>query len=152
MRRDERGPRATYLVDVRWTECFRRSNVGLENIQDVADDLGFFQAVDGLLRFDDDGVPDVVGQLHVLVDQFGLLNVVNAGGDHVTNGFVERMYLVWFQVADDAVDVGQDLVDERLRFAQLNGDEVASAFLSDFDECIARHVLNTFVRFVHEFE
>jgi hypothetical protein len=44
----------------------------------------------------------------------------------------------------------EDLVDERLRFARLLHDEVPATLLRDLDECVARHVLHTLVRLMHE--
>lgn len=46
----------------------------------------------------------------------------------------------------------EDLIYERFLFPGLVHDEVPSAFLRNFDERIAGHVLHTFVCLVHEFK
>ena len=134
-------------MDIGSTECFWRSNVCLENVQNITDDLRIFQTIHRFLRFQDDRVPNIVGQLHVFIDQLRLLSIFCTRCNHVAHRFVERVHLMWFQMTDDAVDVRQNFIDECLRFAQLDSDEMTTAFLSDLDECITGHVLNTFVSF-----
>ena len=46
----------------------------------------------------------------------------------------------------------QNLVHKRFLLSRLVHYEVPSTFLSDFDESITGHVLDTLVGFVHEFE
>ena len=48
---------------------------------------------------------------------------------------------MWLQVADDGVDVDEQLVDEGHDFADLDLDELSPALLSDLDERVASHVL-----------
>jgi len=50
------------------------------------------------------------------------------------------------------VKSSEDLVDEGLGLSRLLSDEVTTALLSDLDESIAGHVLNSLVRFVHKLE
>jgi len=54
--------------------------------------------------------------------------------------------LLRLQVADDGVDVVEDLVDEGHHLAHLDLDEVPPALLGDLDEGVARHVLHAVVR------
>jgi hypothetical protein len=54
------------------------------------------------------------------------------------------------EIANDRVDTAENLLDERHILAQLDLNEVSSALLRNFDERIARHVLNSLVSLVHE--
>lgn len=51
--------------------------------------------------------------------------------------------LLWLEVTDDGVNVVEDLVDERHHLSHLHLDEVAPALLSDLDECVTGHILNS---------
>ena len=53
--------------------------------------------------------------------------------------------LLWLQVADDGVDVVEDLVDEGHHLAHLNLNKMAPALLGDLDEGVTRHVLHAVV-------
>ena len=53
--------------------------------------------------------------------------------------------LLWLQVADDGVDVVEDLIDERHHLAHLNLNKMTPAFLGDLDEGVTCHVLHTVV-------
>lgn len=65
----------------------------------------------------------------------------------MTNGLVECVHLMGLQVADDCIDVVEDLFDEGDGLAYLDLDKVTTAFLRDFDKCIASHVLHALVSF-----
>jgi hypothetical protein len=119
-------------------------------------------------------VPGGVGSGHEVRDEEFLLRLVRLGGDHVPDGFVEGVDLEGGEVGGDALEVAEDLVDERFLLARLLHDEVATAptggrsgsaerrrsgekamldsLLSDLDERVASHVLNTLVRLVGELE
>jgi hypothetical protein len=60
--------------------------------------------------------------------------------------------LLRLQIANDRAHRRQYFVDERARLVRLERHEVTSTLESDFDECVARHVLNAVMGFVHEFE
>ena len=90
--------------------------------------------------------------MHVLLDQLIKYHWVSLCRNHVADCFVERVHLMRLQVADDRVDVVNDLLDEGHVLAKLNRDKVAATLLSDLDERVARHVLNSLVGLVHEFE
>ena len=53
----------------------------------------------------------------------------------------EAVYLLRLQIADDGVDVGQELVNEGHDLADLDLNKLTPAFLRDLDECVASHVL-----------
>ena len=54
------------------------------------------------------------------------------------------MDLLWGEVISYLTHCPDDLVDEGLAFARLQRYKMPSALVSDFDESIARHVLDTF--------
>ena len=56
------------------------------------------------------------------------------------------------EIADDRVDVAEQLVDEGHHLPHLDLDELPPALLCNLDERIASHVLDTLVSLVHEFE
>jgi len=56
-------------------------------------------------------------------------------------------HLLRLKVTDDGIDAVQYLINERHNFPDLNLHEVTPTLLCYFDECVARHVLNTIVRF-----
>jgi hypothetical protein len=55
----------------------------------------------------------------------------------------ERRDLLCSQVDRYPRQRAQNIINERLRLAGLDDDEMAPTFLCDFDERIARHVLDT---------
>ncbi len=57
-------------------------------------------------------------------------------------------YLLRLQIADDGVDVGQELVNEGHDLADLNLDKLAPTFLRDFNESVASHVLKQTKSFI----
>jgi hypothetical protein len=56
---------------------------------------------------------------------------------------LQPTHLLRRQVHRYSVQCSQDFVDERLVLSSLLHDKVPSTLLSDFDERIASHVLNT---------
>jgi hypothetical protein len=54
------------------------------------------------------------------------------------------MHLLWRKVHRDAMQASQNLIYKRLVLARLLHNEMATAFLCDFDESIASHVLYTY--------
>jgi len=57
-----------------------------------------------------------------------------------------QQHLLWLQVTDDRVDAVQNLINEWHYLPDLNLNKMTTAFLCYFDECVARHVLNTIMR------
>ena len=66
--------------------------------------------------------------------------------------FVEGMHLLGSQVDRDLPQSSNDLVDEGLVLSSLQSYKVALALVSDFDECIASHVLDTYTESVRIIE
>jgi len=114
-------------------------------LHDVADDLdgvGVLQrrrVVRGRL---DDLIPRHVREAHELAEEALLLVPVPLGGNHIAAGLVEGVDLLGREVAGDLLQVPDDLLDEGLVLAGLEGDEVPTALLRDLDERVAGHVLN----------
>jgi hypothetical protein len=52
---------------------------------------------------------------------------------------------LWREIQSDSVQRAQDLVNERFSLSRLLGDEMTTALLSDLDERIACHVLDTYL-------
>ena len=97
-------------------------------------------------------VPSIAGQLHELCDEALLRRAVRLRCNHVANSFVERMHLLRRQVDGYLEEIPQNFVDEWFLLASLLHHKVSPALLCDLRECIARHVLHTFMRFMHELE
>lgn len=108
--------------------------------------------VDVASRLRDQVVPCHVGKLHQLHDQPLLLDLVRLRRNHIAHGLVERVHLLRSEIRGDLVDGREYLLDIGLDLASLLHDKVTFALLRDFNESIARHVLNTLVGFVHELE
>jgi hypothetical protein len=85
-----------------------------------------------------------IGKLHELLNELLLDWFVRLCGDHVPNCFIEGVNLLRGKVDGDRRKLSENFVDERLAFLSLQHDEVTSAFLSDLDERVARHVLDTY--------
>jgi len=136
---------AAQLVDVRVAEGAAGSNIRLKNIAELFDYFWLFERVAFVGCRGDYRVPDNVRQMHVLLDELVLGGQVCLGRDHVAYSLVECVHLVRLQVADDCVYVVENLFDEWNGLAHLDLNEVTAAFLRDLDECIAGHVLDTFV-------
>jgi hypothetical protein len=111
--------------------------------------------------FTSDEAHGTVGQIHQTVNQTLLHQSIRLRRDHVADSFVKGVnlycqlsglwrlchfggaHLLRCQIDSDAVQRSQDLVNERLVLACLLHDKVSSALLSDLDERVARHVLDT---------
>ena len=148
--------------------------LGLENTAKLLHSLLVFEDVDVLRRLVDDVVPHVVRQLHVLFDELLLLLRVCGRRDHVADRLIERVhlqedklcieeksemsqgmmtaYLLRLKIADDGVDVAEQLVYERHHFPHLDLYKLPPALLRNLDEGVARHVLHSLVGLVHELE
>lgn len=59
-------------------------------------------------------------------------------------------YLLGLQVTDDGVDIVEDLINEGHHLSHLHLHEMPSALLSDLNECVTCHVLNSIVGFCEE--
>lgn len=62
------------------------------------------------------------------------------------------LYLLRLKIIYDGTHCTQNFIDESTNFVGLYCDEMSSAFDSDFNECVASHILNTIVGFVHKLE
>lgn len=56
-------------------------------------------------------------------------------------------YLLGLQVTDDGVDIVEDLINERHHLSHLNLHKMPPALLSDLNERVTCHVLNSIVGF-----
>lgn len=124
-------------------------------LHDVADDLdGVAVLKDGWVGscLLDDLLPSDIRIGHELGDESLLSVLLWLGGNHVTAGLVEGVDLLWRQVACDLAHGSDNLVNEWLLLSWLKCDKVTLALAGDLDECIASHILDTLVRFVHELE
>ena len=61
-------------------------------------------------------------------------------------------YLLRLKIADDGVDVTEQLVDEGHHLPHLDLYKLPPALLRNLDESVASHVLHTLVGLVHELE
>lgn len=86
----------------------------------------------------------LIGIGHQLLDQPFLQVLLALSADHVSTCLIEGVDLLRSQIASDLAHCPHDLVDEGLVFAGLQGDEMSTALVSDFDEGITSHILDAF--------
>lgn len=68
----------------------------------------------------DNLLPNGIGQLHESFDKIFLDLGVILSADKVPNRLVEDVDLRWRKIADNRVQIGQQLIDKRLLLANLN--------------------------------
>jgi hypothetical protein len=59
---------------------------------------------------------------------------------------------VWLKVTNDGRQIVYKFANEWHILVRLQSDEFSFALVGDFEECIAGHVLYTWMNFVHKFE
>mmetsp|Transcript_41703 Transcript_41703/g.77115 ORF Transcript_41703/g.77115 Transcript_41703/m.77115 type:complete len:336 (+) Transcript_41703:162-1169(+) len=162
-----RDPLRVHLVHVEHVQEESLQLVRVERSDGVADAVVDFQDLDDLL----DGVrlherlhvldglvhddpPGPIGHLHQLGEYRGSVDGHGRApvAEHAPDRLVEGLDLVRLQVADDAGEGVHELADERRGLVRLERDELSLALGRDFEEGVARHVLDARVALVHELE
>mmetsp|Transcript_1809 Transcript_1809/g.4477 ORF Transcript_1809/g.4477 Transcript_1809/m.4477 type:complete len:378 (-) Transcript_1809:786-1919(-) len=130
------------------------SVVGFEDLDDLLDRAGCDQRIHAVFGLVHDHPPRLVRQLHELRQQLLPLKVEGwaAVVEHATDCLVECLHLVRLQIGNDGRERAHQLGDEGHAFVGLYGDEFPFAFGGNFQEGVARHVLNARMDFVHELE
>lgn len=85
---------AAQLQHERMTECLACSHICSENAAQLLDGRHIFQIVNIFGRLRNDLVPHLVWQCHILFDECIFGRLVDLGGNHVADGFVEGVHLI----------------------------------------------------------